>query len=134
MSDDLIKFLRTSTSSAYNKTAADRIEELNERLTAATNDAKEAEAYAEELEARNKELTLQLLATSGQAADALDKLTKAVEALREIAVADFLDVSFAQSRSAIPIARAVLAELEVEPLSAKFEAVWDANKDKLYEE
>ena len=74
---DLIKFLRTSTSSAYNKTAADRIEELNERLTAATDDAKEAEAYAQELEERNKELTLQLLATSGQAADALDKLTKA---------------------------------------------------------
>ena len=77
MTDDLIKFLRTSTSSAYNKTAADRIEELNERLTAATDDAKEAEAYAQELEERNKELTLQLLATSGQAADALDKLTKA---------------------------------------------------------
>ena len=31
------------------------------------------------VEERNKELTLQLLATSGQAADALDKLTKAVE-------------------------------------------------------
>ena len=83
---DLIKFLRTSTSSAYNKVAADRIEELNERLTAATDDAKEAEAYAEELEARIKELTLQLLAVHGQAADALDKavvaeakLTKAVE-------------------------------------------------------
>ena len=28
MSDDLIKFLRTSTSSAYNKVAADHIEEL----------------------------------------------------------------------------------------------------------
>jgi hypothetical protein len=36
------------------------------------------------LEERNKELTLQLLATSGQAADALDKLTKAVEALRNL--------------------------------------------------
>ena len=33
------------------------------------------------VEERNKELTLQLLATSGQAADALDKLAKAVEAL-----------------------------------------------------
>jgi hypothetical protein len=33
-------------------------------------------------EERNKELTLQLLATSGQAADALDKLAKAVECLR----------------------------------------------------
>jgi hypothetical protein len=32
-------------------------------------------------EERNKELTLQLLATSGQAADALDKLAKAMEAI-----------------------------------------------------
>ena len=45
-------------------------------------------------------------------ADLEAKLDKAVETLREIAVADFLDVSFAQSRSAIPIARAALAELE----------------------
>jgi hypothetical protein len=42
----------------------------------------EAADRIEQLEARNKELTLQLLATSGQAADALDKLAKAVEALR----------------------------------------------------
>jgi hypothetical protein len=35
-------------------------------------------------EARNKELTLQLLATSGQAADALDKLDKAVEMLQSL--------------------------------------------------
>jgi hypothetical protein len=32
-----------------------------------------------QLEESNKELTMQLLATSGQAADALDKLSKAVE-------------------------------------------------------
>lgn len=32
---DLIKFLRTSTSSAYNKVAADRIEELESKLTKA---------------------------------------------------------------------------------------------------
>ena len=32
-----------------------------------------------------QELTLQLLATSGQAADALDKLTKAVEFLKTMA-------------------------------------------------
>ena len=80
---------------------ADRIEELNERLTAATDDAKEAEAYAQELEARIKELTLQLLATSGQAADALDKLTKAVEALQ------WYDDRFTSRK-----ARDVLAELE----------------------
>jgi Lar family restriction alleviation protein len=49
---------------AWNTRAdADRIEQLNERLTAATDDAKEAEAYAEQLEA---------------------KLTKAVEALRKL--------------------------------------------------
>jgi hypothetical protein len=37
-----------------------------------------------QLEERNKELTLQLLATSGQAADALDKLDKAVEMLQSL--------------------------------------------------
>ena len=36
------------------------------------------------VEERNKELTLQLLAVHGQAADALDKLTKAVEALKSL--------------------------------------------------
>lgn len=65
---------------------------------------KSPEDRIEELEERNKELTLQLLATSGQAADALDKLTKAVEALRNILLFDDL----------YPwrIAREVLAELE----------------------
>lgn len=94
-------------------TRADRIEELNERLTAATDDAKEAEAYAEELEARNKELTLQLLATSGQAADAVDKLTKAMAGLRKIADHKHfsLDQGWMQNTEA-RIASAVLAELE----------------------
>ena len=36
-------------------------------------------------EERNKELTLQLRAASGQAADALDKLTKAKEFLKTMA-------------------------------------------------
>ena len=52
----------------------------------------EAADRLKELEDRNKELTLQLLATSGQAADALDKavvaeakLTKAVERLKTMA-------------------------------------------------
>ena len=109
---DLIKFLRTSTSSAYNKVAADRIEELNERLTAATDDAKEAEAYAEELEARIKELTLQLLAVHGQAADALDKLVKAVAGLRKIADHKHfsLDQGWIQNTEA-RIASATLVEL-----------------------
>ena len=59
---DLIKRLRLQSEHIPVRTlfdnAADRIEELLEL---------------------NKELTLQLLATSGQAADALDKLAKAVE-------------------------------------------------------
>lgn len=44
----------------------------------------EAAARIKELVEENKELTLQLLATSGQAADALDKLAKAKERLRNI--------------------------------------------------
>ena len=99
---------------------ADRIEELNERLIAATDDAKEAEAYAEELDARNKELTLQLLATHGQAADALDKLTKAGEALREttqmLSQCTFTIIrmkgQYFDRHEVIDKARAVLAELE----------------------
>jgi predicted nucleic acid-binding Zn-ribbon protein len=99
---------------------ADRIEELNERLIAATDDAKEAEAYAEELDARNKELTLQLLATHGQAADALDKLTKAVEALREttqmLSQCTFTIIrikgQYFDRHEVVDKANAVLAELE----------------------
>ena len=66
-----------------------------------------------ELEERNKELTLQLLATSGQAADALDKLTKAVAGLRKIADHKHfsLDQGWIQNTEA-RIASAVLAELE----------------------
>ena len=87
----------------------DRIEQLNERLTAATDDAKEAEAYAEQLEA---------------------KLAKAVEALRPFA--DVLKGNYFHQPDTLPIsmgfghydrrwalklmdfrnARAVLAELE----------------------
>jgi ABC-type transporter Mla subunit MlaD len=88
---------------------ADRIEQLNERLTAATDDAKEAEAYAEQLEA---------------------KLTKAVETLRPFA--DVLKSNYFHQPDTLPIsmgfghydrrwtlklmdfrnARTVLAELE----------------------
>ena len=90
----------------------------------------EAADRIEQLEARNKELTLQLLATSGQAADALDKLAKAVEALRPFA--DVLKGNYFHQPDTLPIsmgfghydrrwtlklmdfrnARTVLAELE----------------------
>jgi predicted nucleic acid-binding Zn-ribbon protein len=70
--------------------AADRIEQLNERLTAATDDAKEAEAYAEQLEAKLAECEA--------------RLGKAVEALETI-----VDNGGAGSYH---LARATLAELE----------------------
>ena len=98
---DLIKRLREADS--YNKKyyaldplhqeAADRIEQLNERLTAATDDAKEAEAYAEQLEAKLAECEA--------------RLGKAVEMLREI------EVDFCQTDVALKYAiHTVLAELE----------------------
>ena len=75
MSDDLIKRLRAKKQKgnrfdSLEYEAADRIEQLNERLTAATDDAKEAEAYAEQLTA----LLIRLEA----------KLAKTVETLRKI--------------------------------------------------
>ena len=66
MSDDLVKRLMMRLQEIYDRPhdfsngqkseaaglARDRIEELEERLKAATDDAKEAEAYAGELEAK----------------------------------------------------------------------------------
>jgi hypothetical protein len=63
----------------------DLIKRLSEYDKGKINDARQKDAdRIEELEEDNKELTLQLLATSGQAADALDKLAKAVEVLQWI--------------------------------------------------
>jgi hypothetical protein len=109
MSDDLIKRLR-----------------FNEWLDPILPEAADC---IEELEESNKELTLQLLATSGQAADALDKLAEAVEALRDISTEVSIPVKtkkhggikfkwmyFSWREVAvkrIDIARAALAELEV---------------------
>lgn len=97
---DLIKFLRTSTSSAYNKVAADRIEEL----------VKERDDYAHKLmEANNTytEMHVEIERLS-------DKLTKAVKALRKIA--DYTHIGeFGQAvtqHAEARIARAMLRELE----------------------
>jgi hypothetical protein len=98
---------------------SDHVVELTEKLEAAEAKlTKAVEARDNYLAERNKfQFYLQRTHADWElevaAVDALNaKLTKAVEALRKIAVADFLDVSFAQSRSAIPIARTALAELE----------------------
>jgi hypothetical protein len=68
--------------------------------------------------------------------DALAKLATAIAALRDmVAVAeqDGWDKAITGRQMILRDARAVLAELETEPLGAEFEAVWDANKGELYE-
>lgn len=87
MTDDLVKFLRTSTSSAYNKTAADLIEELENSL-----------AWYQMMDAMSSDHVVELT-DKLEAAEA--KLTKAVEALR------WYDDRFTARK-----ARDVLAELE----------------------
>jgi hypothetical protein len=67
---DLIKFLRTSTSSAYNKVAADRIEALERDYKEACNEA--ADCYTKQCVAEAK-LT--------KAVKALEKLNRRGDAL-----------------------------------------------------
>jgi hypothetical protein len=88
--------------------AADRIKALTEQLTAARDDAKEAEAYAEEVEREQKgwqEAAVKLMhkLTASEA-----KLAKAVEALREIAD----PISLAQGNVNAEIAIATLEKLK----------------------
>ena len=68
--------------------------------------------------------------------DAEAKLAKAAEAL-QFASAELLIIgvmgSYPTALPAANKARAMLDELEIEPLGAEFEAVWDANKGELYE-
>ena len=72
----------------------------------------EAADRIDELVERNKELTLQLLATSGQAADALDRAVVAEAKLdRTVAALDY----YAKGLRSAGLARATLAELEGKP-------------------
>lgn len=102
--------------------------ELIERLLAEETDLTDCAAdHIEQLEARNKELILQLLAVHGQAADALDrtvvaesKLAKAAEALRDttqmLSQCTFTIIrmkgQYFDRYEVIDKARAALAELE----------------------
>jgi uncharacterized protein YkvS len=76
----------------------------------------EAADRIDDLVESNKELTLQLLATQGQAADALDKLAKAVEALNIVDLAIMENTDELEWRlwgeGAVSGIRTVLAELE----------------------
>ena len=94
---DLIKFLRTSTSSAYNKVAADRIEALVEERDGYLAERNKFKLY---LQRTHADLELEVAAV-----DALSgKLAKAMEALRGILKGDDM----------YPwrMAREVLAQLE----------------------
>jgi hypothetical protein len=90
---------------------------LTEQLEAARQDAKEAEAYAEELEAMNKNQEA-MIRQADRRGDALEtKLAKAVEALllARVHVANNeqgWSVGRASARSDLKIINATLAEIE----------------------
>jgi len=101
MSDDLVKRLRgwpISTAANVMRDAADRIEELEERLKAAREDANEAETYAAEMEDKLKEM-----------AEMDDKLAKAVDAIEF-----WSQVQEPEIDAAINLMQATLAELKGE--------------------
>jgi Mg2+ and Co2+ transporter CorA len=81
MSDDLIKRLQYLGRVAKDYDQEHMTSADYEMIPAVT---KQAAARIEQLVEENKELTLQLLAAHGQAADALDKLDKAVEMLQSL--------------------------------------------------
>jgi hypothetical protein len=120
--EDLVKALRDFADDGYadlSIAAADRIEALTEQLEAARADAKEAEAYAEEL-ARD------LVKADNDIDDLKAKLAKALEALRKLHHAVCGETGFAacvrlDSGLAYPwpaldeadeMTRALLAEIE----------------------
>jgi len=63
--------------------AADRIEALSEQLEAAHADAKEAEAYAEELTGDQVDLCRQLIAAEDRLAKAVEGLDKAAALIED---------------------------------------------------
>jgi DNA repair exonuclease SbcCD ATPase subunit len=85
-----------------------RIAVLTEQLEAARRDAKEAEAYAEELEAKLAGAVAECERIGRLWYDAESKLAKAVEALRSIAA----NTCCTPCQEAALVARATLAEIE----------------------
>jgi hypothetical protein len=84
---------------------ADRVEALTEQLEAARADAKEAEAYADELEKDQVDLCRQLIAAE-------DKLAKAMELVTFASNMDVTDWS--EALDVKDQARTTLAEIEGE--------------------
>jgi hypothetical protein len=85
------------------------IQTLTEQLEAARGDAKEAEAYADELAGDQVDLCRQLIAAEDKLAECEARLGKAVEALNYCINAPFSGWTIAQG-----YARATLAEIEGE--------------------
>jgi uncharacterized protein (DUF3084 family) len=119
--EELIAQLKNSKGwPTLGKAAAARIEALTEQLEAARADAKEAEAYAEELEkerdrwreiANNEAVEGEANRNAGLALEA--KLAKVVEALRAVDD-EYSDLYWGPDLSSINRARATLAEIEGE--------------------
>jgi hypothetical protein len=113
MSDDLIKdeaeFIRNCATDIETGEPLDDDQLCNLYVI----DAHRIADLIDAVEERNKELTLQLLATSGQAADALDKLTKAVDVIKCILASTYADDNVGY-HVALYGAKALLAELEGE--------------------
>jgi hypothetical protein len=80
MTDDLVKFLRTSTSAAFNKAAADRIEALEQEVERRI----EPEQVEKLIEMAEPILAEVYAAECAYRKEAEARLAKAVEALREM--------------------------------------------------
>jgi chromosome segregation ATPase len=102
---------RMSTGALYGD-LADRIEALTEQLTAARDDAKEAEAYAEELEQRLATCRMAQAVMDNTVADLEGKLAKAVEGFEVIRDRQYYRMG--PGITAQVIARATLAEIKGE--------------------
>ena len=119
MSDDLVKRLRRA--GEYEPLghdgweAADRIEALTEQLEAARADAKEAEAYAEELAGDQVDLCRQLIAAEARVAVLEGALTLAANRLHWASVQfDTGTTNFITVGEWADEARATLAEISGE--------------------
>jgi predicted nucleic acid-binding Zn-ribbon protein len=119
---ELIAWMRSLKGLGWSNEAADSIEALTEQLTAARQDAKEAEAYAEELGREQKgwqEASVKLMnkLTTSEA-----KLAKALEALESLIqqthdcekelTEDLHHVDFCGESEPLTKARATLAEIK----------------------
>ena len=85
--EELIARLREDDTDFWHCEAADRIEALTEQLEAARADAKEAEAYADELAGDQVDLCRQLITAE-------DKLAKAVDALQAFKTFDDMPTKY----------------------------------------